>query len=55
MRGKGCDYDLMALRSTNSANEDIHVYAHSQHTHPIVPEGMWTFFDPRSKLAKQIT
>jgi hypothetical protein len=39
--GKQCDFELMALRQNKEEKTStIHVYAHSEHNHPLMSEGM---------------
>jgi hypothetical protein len=37
---EGCDFQMMAFRP-DLAIGDIHVYAFSQHNHPLISEGKW--------------
>jgi hypothetical protein len=38
--GKQCDFELLAVRQES---DTIHVYAHSEHNHPFMPEGTSNF------------
>ena len=34
--GQGCDSELIALRAADLESREIHVYAHSDHNHPLI-------------------
>jgi hypothetical protein len=55
-RGKTCDFELKAVRPDLKSGK-IHIYAHSEHNHPVESEGkvfFWFYLIYKKNYRKEI-